>query len=76
MSAEYEVKRTDWVVLNYILNLNQTVFALSGQMSHQLIEFILVYEAFHVALQERCTTHHMIYSLPLHLISIYFQAET
>ena len=34
-------------------------------MRHQSIEFILVYEAFLVALQERCTTYHMTHSTSL-----------
>ena len=59
-SIEYEVKRIDWVVLNCILNLKQNFFCtLSEQMRHQLIEFILVYEAFLVVLQKRCITCHM-----------------
>ena len=58
--SEYEPKRIDWVVLNCILNLKQNFFfALFGQMRHQSIEFILVYEAFLVALQKRYTTDDM-----------------
>ena len=73
-SAEYEVKRIDWVVLNCILNLKQNFFALSEQMRHDSIRFILVYKAFLVALQERCTTYHMTKSyrpsLPPYLVNI------
>ena len=58
-SIEYEVKGIDSVMLNCILNLKQNFFfTLSEQMRHQSIEFILIYEAFLVALQERCTTYH------------------
>ena len=58
-STECEVKRIDWVVLNCILNLKQNFFfSLSEQMRHDSIGFILVYEAFLVALQERCTSYH------------------
>ena len=74
-SADYEVKRIDWVVLNCILNLKQNFFfTLSEQRRHQSIEFILVYEAFLVALQERCTTYHMTKSyrssMPPYLVNI------
>ena len=73
--TEYEVKRTDGVVLNCVLILKQNFFfCLSAQMRHQSIEFILVYEAFLVALQERCTTYHMTKSyrpsLPPYLVHI------
>ena len=74
-SIKYEVKRIDWVVLNCILTLKQNFFfTLSEQMRHQSIKFILVYEAFLVALQERCTTYHMARSyrptLPPYLVNI------
>ena len=63
-STECEVKRIDWVVLNCILNLKWNFFvALSAQMRHDSTGFILVYEAFLVALQERCTTYHIATSL-------------
>ena len=49
-----------------LLNLKQNFFfSLSGQMRHESIEFILAYEAFLVALQERCTTYHMTQSTTL-----------
>ena len=39
--TEYEVKRIDWVVLNYILNLKRNFFfSLSEQMRHDPIGFI------------------------------------
>ena len=73
--TECEVNRIDWVVLNWMLNLRQNFFfALSAQMRHQSIEFILVDEAFLVALQERCTTYHMTNST--FLFGEYYQAET
>jgi Endonuclease-reverse transcriptase len=73
--TEYQLKRIDWVMLNCILTLKQNFFfALSAQMRHQSNEFILVYEAFLVALQERCTTYHMTKSyrpsLPPYLVNI------
>ena len=73
--TEYEVKRIDWVVLNCILHLKQNFFfTLSEKMRHQSIEFILVYEAFLVALQERCTTYRMTKSyrpsLPPYLVNL------
>ena len=65
-STEYEVKRIGWVLLNCILNFKQNFFfSLSEQMRHQSIEFILVYEAFLVALQERCTAYHVAQSTSL-----------
>ena len=53
-----EVKRVDWDVLNCILDLKQNFFfLLAAQMKNDSVEFIRVYEAFLVALQERCTTY-------------------
>ena len=73
--TECEVKRIDWVVLNWILNLKQNFFfALSAQMRHDPTGFILVYEEFLVALQERCTTYHI--TQYISLSSEYYQAET
>ena len=74
-SAEYEVKRIDWVVHTCILNLKQNFFfSLSEQMRHDSTGFILVYETFLVALQERCTTYHMTKSyrpsLPPYLVNL------
>jgi hypothetical protein len=74
-NIEYKVKRTDWVVLNCILQLKQNFFfTLSEQMRHQSIDFILVYEAFLVALQGGCTTYHKTRSyrrtLPPYLVNI------
>ena len=74
--TECEVKRIDWVVLNCILNLKQNFFffALSAQMRHDSTGFILVYEAFLVGLQERCTTYRMTQSyrprLPPYLVNL------
>ena len=59
-SAEYEVKRIDWVVLNCILSLKQNFFfALSEQMRHQSIEFIFLFEGVLVTSHERYTACHM-----------------
>ena len=74
-STGYEVKTIDWVVLNCIRNLKQNFFfALCEQMRNQSIEFILVYEAFLVALQERCIVYHMTKryrpSLPPYLVNL------
>ena len=70
-----EVKRVDWNVLNCILDLKQNFFfLLAAQMKNDSIEFIRVYEAFLVALQERCTTYSKIKnyrpSLPPYLVNI------
>ena len=70
-----EVKRVDWDVLNCILELKQNFFfLLAAQMKNDSIEFIRVYEAFLVALQERCTTYSTIKtyrpSLPPYLVNI------
>ena len=70
-----EVKRVDWDVLNCILDLKQNFFfLLAAQMKNDSVEFIRVYEAFLVALQERCTTYSRINyyrpSLPPYLVNI------
>ena len=59
-SIEFELKRIHSFVFNCIFNLKQKFFfTLSEQMRHQSIEFILVYEAFLVTLQEKDATYHM-----------------
>jgi hypothetical protein len=74
-STEHEVKRIDWVVLNSVLNLKLNFFfTLSEQMRHDPIGFILVYESFLVALQDRCTTYPMVQ--PTSLFGESDQAET
>ena len=56
-STHCEVKKVDWDVVNCILDLKQTFFfLLAAQMKSDSVDFIRVYEAFLVALQERCTT--------------------
>ena len=70
-----EVKRVDWDVLNCILDLEQNFFfLLAAQMKNDPVEFIRVYEAVLVALQERCTTYSRIKSyrpsLPPYLVNI------
>ena len=70
-----EVRRVDWDVVNCILDLKQNFFFLrSAQMKNDPVEFIRVYEAFLVALQERCTTYSRIKSyrpsLPPYLVNI------
>jgi hypothetical protein len=77
---EYEIKRIDWVMFNCVLTLKQNFFfTLSEQMRHQSIDFILVYEAFLVALQER-KMHHLSQDpkLSTHFAFVfgeYYQAE-
>ena len=70
-----EVKRIDWSVLQCILDLKQNVFfSLAEVMRQESIEFILTYEKFRVALQERCTSYHIVQfyrpSLPVYLVNL------
>ena len=70
-----EVKRIDSSVLQCILNLKQNVFfSVAQQMRQEPIEFILTYEHFLVALQERCTSYHIVQfyrpSLPVYLVNL------
>ena len=70
-----EVKRLDWAVLQCILNLKQNFFfSLAQQMRQESIEFILMYEKFLGALQERCTSYHIVQfyrpSLPVYLVNL------
>jgi hypothetical protein len=71
----YEVKHIDWNIISCILKLKQTFFFnLAQYMINNPVNFILLYEQFLVALQERCTQYHMINkyrpSLPQYLIAI------
>jgi hypothetical protein len=71
----YEVKHIDWKMISCILELKQMFFFNLAQcMKNNPVDFILLYEQFIVALQERCTHYHMIKkyrpSLPQYLINI------
>jgi hypothetical protein len=71
---DYQVKRVDWLVLNYISGLKQNFFsALAEQMKHDFVEFVL-YEQFLMALQDRCTTWQRAknyrFSVPLYLVNL------
>ena len=69
-----EVKKVDCDVVNCILDLKQNFFfLLAAHMKHDAVEFIRIYAAFLVALQERCTTYSRIKtyrpSLPPYLVN-------
>ena len=74
-NVDRQVKRVDWLVVNCILTLTQTFFfSLAEQLKSDSVEFIVLYKAFLVALQERCTTYHRVNcyrpSLPLYLVNL------
>ena len=57
--SQYELKKIDWALITCILDLKQNFFFnLAEQMKNAPNEFIIVYEKFLAALQERCTTYH------------------
>ena len=57
--SQYELKKIDWALITCILDLKQNFFFnLAEQMKNEPTEFIIVYEKFLAALQERCTTYH------------------
>ena len=62
-STRILVKRIDWTVLKCILQIKQDFFfSLAETMLDEPTNFILLYESLIVALQERCTTSHLIQS--------------
>ncbi len=70
-----EVKRIDWTLIKFILDLKQNFFFDTAEkMKNEPTEFVLLYERCLVALQERCTTYHMINryrpSIPPYLVSV------
>ena len=57
--SQYELKKIEWVLITCILDLKQNFFFnFAEQMKNEPTEFIIVYENFLAALQERCTTYH------------------
>ena len=69
-----EENRLDAAELHSQSQTELFLLSLSEQMRHDSTGFILVYEAFLVALQERCTTYHMTKSyrpsLPPYLVNL------
>lgn len=73
--SQFPVKRIDWALLQCILHLKQHFFfSLAEKMNNESTNFIILYESLLVALQERCTSPHMITSyrpsLPSYLVTV------